>query len=219
MSEADAAGRRVLIVDDHPVVRRGLRAMLETETWVRDVREAATVAEAIRAASDGNVDVIAMDVVLPDGDGIDATQRILLGHPDVRVLVLTMSDDEQTVARALRAGATGYVLKDTTPDTVIDALRTVAGGGVVLGPRIGLTMLTSVRRTPPPLPPPLDQLTARERTLLARLALGDSNAQIARHLGLGEKTVRNQLSIVFSKLGVVDRVQAALLAQRAGLKE
>ena len=212
-------GRRVLIVDDHPVVRRGLRAMLEIETWVSDVYEAATVVDAVREVTSRDVDVIAMDVGLPDGDGIEATRRILLSRPDVRVLILTMSEDEQTVTRALRAGATGYVLKDTAPDAVVDALRAVAGGGVVLGPRIGPTMLTSVRRTPADLPPPLDRLTPRERTILARLAQGDSNARIARHLGLGEKTIRNQLSVVFSKLGVVDRVQAALLAHRVGLEE
>lgn len=212
-------GLRVLIVDDHPVVRRGLRAMLAIETWVSDVYEAATVADAVREVTSRDVDVIAMDVGLPDGDGIEATRRILLSRPDVRVLILTMSEDEQTVSRALRAGATGYVLKDTAPDAVVDALRAVAGGGVVLGPRIGPTMLTSVRRAPVDLPPPLDRLTPRERTILARLAQGDSNARIARHLGLGEKTIRNQLSVVFSKLGVVDRVQAALLAHRVGLEE
>ena len=210
---------RVLIVDDHPVVRRGLRAMLETEPWVREVREAATVADAIREALTSEVDVIAMDVALPDGDGIEATRRILLSRPAARVLVLTMSDDEDVVERAIRAGATGYVLKDTPPDTVVDALRTVGAGGVVLGPGIGPALLATRRREPAGLPPPLDRLTPRERAILARLALGDSNARIARHLGVGEKTIRNQLSMIFTKIGVADRLQAALLAQRAGLQE
>lgn len=209
--------RRVLIVDDHPVVRRGLRAMLEGEPWVEQVSDAATMADAIREAISGQVHVIAMDVALPDGDGVEATRRILLGLPDAKVLMLTMSDDEDVVARAMRAGAKGYVLKDTDPDTVVDALRTVAAGGVVFGPRIGPALLTTLRRTPASLPPPFDQLTTREREILARLSSGDSNAQIARHLGVSEKTVRNQLSMVFSKLGIADRVQAALLARDAGI--
>ncbi len=211
--------QRVLIVDDHPVVRRGLCAMLQFESWVRDVREAATAADAVREAVAAEVDVVAMDVMLPDGDGIEAARRVLLSRPAARVLMLTMSDDEELVSRAIQAGATGYLLKDTAPDTVIDALRTVAGGGVVLGPRIGSSMLATLRRAPAELPPPLDQLTPREVTILARLAHGDSNARIARHLGVGEKTVRNRLSVVFAKLGVADRVQAALLARQAGLRE
>jgi DNA-binding NarL/FixJ family response regulator len=209
--------RRVLIVDDHPVVRRGLRTMLEGEAWVAEVVEAATVAEALQEATSRQVQVVAMDVTLPDGDGIEATRRILRACPDATVLMLTMADDEDVVARALRAGARGYVLKDTDPDTVIYALRTVAAGGVVLGPRIGPAVLATLEHAPTDLPPPSDQLTARERDILARLAAGASNARIAQHLGLSEKTVRNQMSSVFTKLGVADRVQAALLARDAGV--
>jgi DNA-binding NarL/FixJ family response regulator len=154
--------RHVLIVDDHPVVRRGLRAMLESEAWVDKVVEAATVAEALRAVVSCEVQVIAMDVGLPDGDGIDATRRVLHARPDVKVLILTMTNDEDLVASALRAGARGYMLKDTDPDTVVDALRTVAAGGIVLGPRIGPSVLAALRRAPAELPPPFDQLTGRE---------------------------------------------------------
>ncbi|MFY1627291.1 response regulator [Micromonospora sp. WMMD723] len=208
---------RVLIVDDHPVVRRGLRTMLEGEPWVDGVLEAATCAEAIGIASTEPVGVVAMDVALPDGDGVEATRRIVQGRPETRVLMVTMTDDEDVVGRALRAGARGYVLKDTDPDVIVDALRTVAGGGLVLGPRVGPQVLTSLRRQPVELPPPFDRLTPRERDILRRLAGGDTNARIARHFGLSEKTVRNQLSAVFAKLGVADRVQAALLARDAGL--
>jgi two-component system, NarL family, nitrate/nitrite response regulator NarL len=211
------AGRRVLIVDDHPVVRRGLLTMLELEPWVGEVVEAATVAEAVRAAVLHKVDVVAMDVVLPDGDGIEATRRILQALPDAKVLMLTMSDDEDIVERALRAGARGFVLKTTDPDTLLDSLRTVAGGGVVLGPRIGPALLTTLRRMPAELPAPFNSLTPRERETLLLLAAGESNARIARQLGLSEKTVRNQLTVVFNKLGVADRVQAALLARDAGI--
>ena len=208
---------RVLIVDDHPVVRRGLRVMLEGEPWVRDVTEAASVEEAVREAVTCQADVIAMDVVLPDGDGVDATRRILEACPDAAVLMLTMADDEEIVARALSAGARGFLLKDTDPDMVLDALRTVASGGVVLGPKVGPAVLTALRRAPTVLPPPFDRLTARELEIVNRLAVGDSNAQIARQLNVSEKTIRNQMSAVFNKLNVSDRVQAALLARDAGI--
>jgi DNA-binding NarL/FixJ family response regulator len=208
---------RVLIVDDHPVVRRGLRTMLTGEPWVEGVSEAATVAEALSEAVMQRVRVVAMDVALPDGDGVEATRRIVRDNPDVKVLMLTMAEDEDIVARALRAGALGYVLKDTDPDTIVDALRAVAGGGIVLGPRIGPKLLTTLQRGTPERPAPFDRLTQREMDILLRLAAGDSNARIARRLGVSEKTVRNQLSSVFAKLGVADRVQAALLARDAAI--
>ncbi|KUL31711.1 response regulator transcription factor [Actinoplanes awajinensis] len=212
------AGRRVLVVDDHPVVRRGLRAMLESESWVATVTEAATVAEAVRAATVGPVHLIAMDVGLPDGDGIDAAGRILRAAPGTRVLILTMDDDESVVDRALRAGAHGFLLKDTDPELVVDSLRTVAGGGVVLGPRTAGALLTGMRAAPARVPAPFDRLSEREREVVTRLTAGESNAQIARRLGLSEKTVRNQLSLIFSKLGVTDRLRVALLARDAGLR-
>ncbi|WP_229068761.1 response regulator transcription factor [Actinoplanes sp. DH11] len=212
-------GLRVLIVDDHPVVRRGLRTMLEDEPWVAEVVEAAGVDEAVRQAVTRQVHVVAMDISLPDGDGIEATRRILQARAEVAVVILTMAEDQHLVTRALRAGARGYVLKATDPDAVIDALRTVAAGGIVLGPAVGAAMLASLRHDPGRLPAPFDQLTTRERDILTRLAAGDSNARIARRLGLSEKTVRNQLTPIFTKLGVSDRVQAALLARDAGLTD
>jgi DNA-binding NarL/FixJ family response regulator len=212
------ANRRVLVVDDHPVVRRGLRAMLESEPWVATVSEAATVAEAVREAEVRPVHVIAMDVRLPDGDGVEAVRRILRATPDTRVLILTMDDDEGVVERALHAGAHGYLLKDTDPETVVDSLRTVAAGGLVLGPRTAGALLTGLRQAPARVPAPFDGLTGREREVVGRLTAGDSNAQIARRLGLSEKTVRNQLSAIFAKLGVTDRVRVALLARDVGLR-
>jgi DNA-binding NarL/FixJ family response regulator len=209
--------RRVLIVDDHPVVRRGLRAMLESESWVREVREAATVNDAVREAVTGRADLVAMDVTLPDGDGIDAARRLAQVRPEARILILTMSADDAVVERALRAGVSGYLLKDTPPEVTLDALRTVAGGGFVLGPRVGTALLTAISLGPTELPAPFNRLNDREYAILTRLASGDSNAHIARHLGVSEKTVRNQVSQVFTKLGVTDRVQAALLARDAGI--
>lgn len=209
---------RILIVDDHPVVRRGLRAMLQAEPWVADVAEAATAAGSVREAISQRSDVVAMDLALPDGDGLDATRRILRAVPDAKVVILTLTDDEEVVTRALSAGARGYVLKDTDPDVVVETLRMVASGGVVLGPKVTVESQAAERRPPTPrLAPPFDQLTEREREILARLAAGDSNAQIAQHLGVTEKTVRNRLTVVFSKIGVTDRMQAALRARDAGV--
>jgi two-component system, NarL family, nitrate/nitrite response regulator NarL len=159
---------RVLIVDDHPVVRRGLRAMLQDEAWVADIAEAESVAGSVREAITQRSQVVAMDLVLPDGDGIDATKRILQAVPDAKVLMLTLTDDEETVTRALCAGARGYLLKDTDPDTVVDALRTVASGGTVLGPRVTVE-LTAAGQRAAPLAPPFDQLTDREREVLVQL--------------------------------------------------
>lgn len=209
---------RVLIVDDHPVVRRGLRAMLEDEDWVESVAEASNVEQAVRAAVSHKAQVVAMDINLPDGDGIEATRRIVTLCPGVRVLIVTLYDDKDKVARALKAGARGYVLKDTEPDTIVDALRTVADGGVVLGPKVGPEVLTTLQGTPAQLPPPFDKLTPQERKILAGLVRGATNAEIGRGLGLNEKTVRNYLTGVFEKLGVDSRVQAALRARDAGIE-
>lgn len=208
---------RVLVVDDHPVVRRGLCAVLAGEPWVEAVLEASTVEDALREVLASRVDVVSMDLSLPDGDGIEATARILGHRPATRVLILTMTEGEDVVVRALRAGAVGYVLKVSDPEEVVGALRTVAGGGMTLGAHVGPGMLAALRESPVRLPAPFDRLTAREREVLWRLSLGDSNAKIARYLGLSEKTVRNQLSAVFAKIGVSDRVQAALRARDAGL--
>jgi two-component system nitrate/nitrite response regulator NarL len=209
--------RRILIVDDHPVVRRGLRAMLESESWVSEVLEAASVTDAIREAVSGDIDLVAMDVTLPDGDGIDAATRLLRLCPKLRVMMLTMSNEDAVVVRAMRAGASGYLLKDTAPETALDAMRTIAGGGFVLGPGVGVRPIAALRDGPIELPEPFNRLSGRERTILGHLARGESNARIARELGVSETTIRNQLTVVFSKLGAADRVQAALLARDAGI--
>jgi len=208
---------KVLIVDDHPIVRRGLRALLDGQSWVADIAEAQTAGEAVRIALSWQADVVVMDIRLPDGNGIDATRRILRALPHARVLMLTMTDDESTVMSALRAGAQGYVHKDSPPDMLVDALRTVAGGGVVLGPTIGRQVSMMLGRALVELPPPLNALTTRERDILVRIASGEDNARIARGIGVSEKTIRNQVSLIYTKLGVSDRVQAALMARDAGL--
>jgi two-component system, NarL family, nitrate/nitrite response regulator NarL len=211
------AAQTVLVVDDHPVVRRGFRTMLEGEPWVGTVLEAADAAEALRIVVTHEVHVVAMDIGLPGVDGVAATRQIVRARPDVKILMFTMTEDQDAVDRALRAGARGYVLKSTKPETLIDSLRAVAGGGVVLGPTVGVAVLAELQRVPAQLPPPFDRLTHREQELLAHLVGGSNNARIARSLGVAEKTVRNQLSAVFAKIGASDRVQAVLLAQEAGL--
>ena len=213
-----ADGKRELVVDDHPVVRRGLRAMLESETWVAEVLEASTVADAVREAVAGRADVVAMDFALPDGDGIEATRRILAARPATRIVMLTMTDDHDVVLKALHAGAAGFVVKDDDPDVVIDALRTAGNGGVVLGPSITATVLSGISRgTARELPAPFDRLTPREREIVAHLLTGESNAEIARHLTVSEKTIRNQLTAVSAKLGVTDRTQAVIRARDVGM--
>jgi two-component system, NarL family, nitrate/nitrite response regulator NarL len=208
---------RVLVVDDHPLFRRGLHAMLAHQPWVSAVLEAATVAEALRCVVAEDVDVVAMDVRLPDGDGVETTARISRLRPEVAVLLLTMVDDEDLVVRGLRAGARGYLLKESDPDAVVEALHTVLRGGLVLGPRVAASVLATLRTPPRRLPPPFDLLTPREREVVAHLAAGRGNLEIARALGLSDKTVRNTVSAVLAKLQVTDRVQAALLARDAGL--
>jgi two-component system nitrate/nitrite response regulator NarL len=208
----------VLIVDDHGVVRRGLRSMLEDEPWVGEVLEAATMAEAQEQATVHPVDVVAMDINLPDGDGVEATRRVLRARPTAKVLVITMDPDDETVSRALAAGAFGYMLKLTEPpDLLVDALRAAAGGARVLGPDVRLPLATTRRYRDRPLPPELGRLTERELEMLTLAAKGQSYRMIAGEVGLSEKTVRNQMSRILSKLGAPDRVQAALMAQRAGL--
>lgn len=210
------APQRVLIVDDHPILLRGLRATLEGEPWVGEVVQATTVASAVKEAVTRKPDLVVMDVRLPDGDGIEATRRILRVLPEATVLILTMDGDNDLVAQALDAGAHGFLLKDLDASDLAASLRAVAGGSVVLGPNVEPTLTTSPRGGPRRLPP-LDRLTDRELQVLSLLAASATTARIAHELGVTEKTVRNQLTAIFSKLGVADRVQAALLAHRLGL--
>ena len=208
---------RALVVDDHPVFRRGLRSLLDEEPWVARVEEAATAEAAVEIAVREDAAVIAMDVRLPDGNGIDATARILARRPGTAVLLLTTVCNEDVVRRGLRAGAKGYLLKDTDLEAVVDALRTVCGGGLVLGPRVPASVLSGP--APDGTPAPFDRLTPRERVLAEHLADGRTNGQIARTLGLSEKTVRNGVSALLAKLAVPDRLAVALLARDVGLVE
>lgn len=207
---------RVLVVDDHPTVRDGLRAVLARADGLDVVGEAGTGEEALTRCAHDPPDVVVMDLRMPGMGGVEATRRLLERWPQVGVVVLTMSDADEAVAAALRAGARGFLLKDATGEEVVAAIERVAAGQAVYdgatAARIG-AMLQEDGRAVGPFP----QLTTREREVLALLAEGQDNATIARHLFLSPKTVRNIVSAVFGKLQVATRAEAVVRAREAGL--
>lgn len=199
---------RVLVVDDHPLFRDGLSGLLATVDDVEVVGAAANGDEAVRATLETRPDVVLMDLNLPGMPGLEATRRIAAHAPSVAVLVLTMVDDDNSVLAALRVGARGYLLKGAVQEEVLAAIRTVATGGAVFGPRIATRVLAGRERAGS-----AETLTEREAEVLARLAAGRSNPEIARDLGVSLKTVQNHVSRVLTKLQVRDRTQAALRAR------
>ncbi len=208
---------RILIADDHPVFRFGLRALLEAENDAEVVGEATTGAEAVALAAELTPDVILMDLNMPDLNGLEATRRILKANPDTGILVITMFDDDSVFA-AMRAGARGYVLKGAEGKETLRAIRAVASGEAIFSPAIAERMMQffsrpSMSETEPPFP----ELTAREREVLALMAEGLTNTAIAKRLVLSPKTVRNYTSNIFSKLQVADRAEAIIRAREAGL--
>ena len=208
---------RVLVVDDHPVFRDGLVALLTSLPDMQVAGAAADGPQALEAAAAGNVDVVLMDLNLPTISGIDVTRLIgRLPNPPM-VLVVTMVDDDETVVAAMRAGARGYVLKGSTGDQIAAAIRTVVAGGAVLGPGVAAQVLAGAAAARPAGGPSAG-LTERESEVLALLAEGSSNAQIAHHLGLSLKTVQNYVSRILDKLHVADRTQAALRARDGGVR-
>jgi DNA-binding NarL/FixJ family response regulator len=209
----DAA--RVLIADDHPMFRDGIRLVLSTEPRIELVGEAADGLEAVAHAADLQPDVVVMDLNLPGRNGIDATREIVTASPHVGVLVLTMFDDDESVFAAMRAGARGFLLKGAGHDELIRAILAVADGGVILGPRVARRMqrFFDAPREPSVFP----GLTAREHEVLDLVAMGRSNPEIASALHISGKTVRNHVSNLFTKLQVVDRAQAIVRARQAGL--
>jgi DNA-binding NarL/FixJ family response regulator len=210
---------RVLIADDHPLFRDGMRGLLATQPDIEVVAgEATTGDEAVRLAAELSPDVVLMDVKMPGLGGIEATRRILALDPRVRVLVVTMFEDDATVFTAMRAGARGYVLKDDDKDDVLGAIRTVGRGGAVFGPGIAARLADFLAAGRPAVPrEAFPALTDRERELLHLMARGSTNAEIGRLLSLSPKTVANYVSNVLHKLRVADRREAALRAREAGL--
>ncbi|HEV2375642.1 MAG TPA: response regulator transcription factor [Streptosporangiaceae bacterium] len=202
---------RVLLVDDHPVVREGLRAMLSTEPDIEVAAEAGSADEAVAvaAAAGGAVDVVLMDLRMP-GDGVRATARILADHPAARVVVLTTYETDADIVRAVEAGASGYLLKDAPRAELANAIRMAARGETVLAPSVAARLMTHVRR------PQRDSLSAREAQVLLLVAQGLTNADIGRELYVSEATVKTHLLRVFGKLGVSDRTAAVTRAIERG---
>lgn len=208
----------VLLADDHPPFRAGLRALLESASDMEVIGEAGTGAEAILQAAKLQPDVILMDLQMPDVTGIEATRRILYTSPHIAVLVITMFEDDDLVFAALRAGARGYLLKGTLKTEILRAIRAVHSGEAIFGPEIAKRLMHYFA-SPQPVAPPyaFPELTEREREILNLIAQHQTNPEIAERLELSLKTVRNHVSNIFSKLQVVDRAQAILRAKEAGL--
>jgi two-component system, NarL family, response regulator LiaR len=214
------AAIRVLIADDHAVVRQGLRTFLELQDDIEVVADACDGEEAVTAALDGHPDVVLMDLVMPALDGIEATRRILRERPDTRVIALTSFLDDDKLLPAVRAGAAGYLLKDVEPQELVRAIRTVNAGEALLDPAVTARVMRELSEGEPAAGRPLDGgLTPREREVLGLVARGLPNKLIARELGIAEKTVKAHVSSVLAKLGVSDRTQAAVLAVRRGWVE
>lgn len=208
---------RLLVVDDHPVFRLGMVALLTSIDGFVVVGEAATVDEAVEQATAERPQVIMMDLQLGDGSGIDATRHILEQHPDIGVLAVTMMDDDDSVFAAMRAGARGYLLKGAAPADIERAVRSVANGEVILGPQVAAQAIGFLAAGPPSGGVALPELTVREREILDLVARGLDNTSVSRRLALSPKTVRNHLSNIFTKLQVADRSQAIIRARDAGL--
>lgn len=208
----------ILIADDEPAFRSGLRALLRSAADLDLIGDAASGPEVIRLAADLQPDIILMDINMPGLNGIEATRRILTTSPHIGILMLTMFEDDDSVFAALRAGARGYLLKGALKAEILRAIQTVSGGGVVFGAAIAQRMLRYFTGLKPVEPAALfPELTDREREVLGLIAQGYSNAEIAGRLVLSGKTVRNHISNIFSKLQVTDRAQAIVRARETGL--
>ncbi|MFB8762543.1 response regulator [Nocardiopsis alba] len=205
---------RVLLVDDHPVVREGIRGMLSTEPDLDVVGDAGSGPEAVVRAAELSPDVILMDLRMPGGDGVEATERIRAAHPGVHVLVLTTYDTDTDILRAVEAGATGYLLKDTPRGELAEAVRSAARGETVLSGHLAGKLLTGVRRRSEPEGP---TLSPREVEVLRLAADGHTNAVIGRILHISATTVKTHLMRIYEKLGVGDRTSAVTRALRRGL--
>jgi NarL family two-component system response regulator LiaR len=208
---------RVLVVDDHAVVREGLRTFLELQEGIEVVGEAEDGGEAVRVAAELRPDVILMDLVMPRVDGVAAMRELRRRLPSSRVIVLTSFAEDDRLLPAIQAGAAGYLLKDIEPRELARAVRAAHAGEALLDPAVAARLVDAIAQ--PPGEPPTDRLTARERQVLELIGRGLSNKLIARELGISEKTVKTHVGHVLAKLGVTDRTQAALHAVRAGLVE
>ena len=209
---------RVVLIDDHPVFRHGLTALLAAMPDIEVLAEGATGHDAVRLAAELRPDVVVMDLNMPELNGVEATRLVTGQHPEVGVLVLTMFEDDDSVFAAMRAGAQGYLVKGADGPEVLRAITSVAGGEAIFGPSVARRVLAYLTR---PLSAQDERvfpdLTGREREVLELVAAGLGNAAIAHRLSLSPKTVRNNVSSIFAKLQVADRAEAIVRARRAGL--
>jgi two-component system, NarL family, response regulator LiaR len=209
---------RILVVDDHAVVREGLRAFLGVQEGFEIVGEAADGAEAIERAEELEPDVVLMDLVMPELDGVSAMRELRLRSPRSRVIVLTSFLDDDRLLPALEAGAAGYLLKNSQPAELARAVRAAQAGEAIIDSAVAARLVKTLSDRPQtPRPGAFEQLTNRERDVLALIANGRSNKRIALELGISEKTVKTHVGHVLAKLGVTDRTQAAVLAVQEGL--
>lgn len=210
---------RALLADDHPVVRRGLTALLSTIEGIEVVGEAADGEAAVRETQLLRPDVVLMDLRMPGTDGVEAIRRIRVAAPETAVLVLTMYDDDATVLTAMQAGARGYLLKGAEQEEIVGAIRAVVAGQAIFGPGIAARVLELFAAPPraAPAAEPFPELTPRERDILGLLADGRRTSEIARELFLSPKTVSNNLTGIFAKLEVADRAAAMIVARQGGL--
>ena len=202
---------RVVLADDHPVVRAGLRGMLAAEPGIEVVADAASGAEAVAVVARFQPDVVLMDLRMPHGDGVEATTKIVSGHPGTRVVVLTTYETDADIVRAVEAGAVGYLLKDASISELGNAIRAAARGETVLAPSVARRLVSHVRQ------PRRDLLSSRETEVLALVARGLTNAEIGRQLSITEATVKTHLLRLFGKLGVNDRTAAVTSAIALGV--
>jgi NarL family two-component system response regulator LiaR len=207
----------VLIVDDHAVVREGIRALLETEADIRVVGQAANGREAVETAARTRPDVVLMDLVMPEMDGVEATAQLKRLDPDVEILVLTSFGGDDKLFPAVRAGALGYLIKDAEPEELVRAVREAAAGTPCLDPAVARRILRQVANEEEESAPAKDLLSERERDVLRLLAHGLSNERIARRLYISEATVRTHVTHILTKLELTNRTQAALYALRVGI--
>jgi DNA-binding NarL/FixJ family response regulator len=211
---------RVLVADDQSMVRAGFRMLLAGEEDIEVVAEAGNGLEAVEKASRFHPAVILMDIRMPELDGLQATRRIIESDNGARILILTTFDLDEYVYEALRAGASGFVLKDDSPEQLIAAIRTVANGEALLSPTITKRVIQKFARMPRPAPPKeLDELSEREREVFRLMARGLSNGEIAQELFISETTVKTHVTHILQKLGLRDRVQAVVLAYQTGVFE
>jgi DNA-binding NarL/FixJ family response regulator len=209
---------RVLVADDQSMVRAGFRMLLGGEEDLEVVAEAANGLEAVEKAERYDPTVVLMDIRMPELDGLEATRRILAADRDARVLILTTFDLDEYVYEALRAGASGFVLKDDPPEQLIAAIRTVAAGDALLSPAVTKRVIAQFSRVPRPDPPEeLGELSERELDVFRLIARGLSNAEIGEELFIGETTVKTHVTHILAKLHLRDRVQAVVLAYQAGV--